>query len=82
MGLPPCSVAPNDPTGLTVAKLFGAGGDQVECASCHDVHDDTNEPFLIESNAGSAICVDCHNKSGIHTIRSEQGGDIGPALFL
>ena len=36
---------------------------QVECASCHDVHDqDTNFPFLRMSNAGSALCLNCHVK--------------------
>ena len=44
------------------APLFGAGADQVECASCHDVHDNTNAPFLVLSNAGSALCLDCHVK--------------------
>lgn len=34
----------------------------VECASCHDVHDNTNEPFLIMDNAGSVLCKTCHIK--------------------
>ncbi len=32
----------------------------VECTSCHDPHDDTYSNFLIESNAGSALCTRCH----------------------
>lgn len=46
--------------GSTIAAdmLFS---DKLECASCHDVHDDTYEPFLIKSNAGSALCLTCHN---------------------
>lgn len=52
-----------DPTTLTGAvRLFGAGADQVECASCHDPHDDTNQPFLVTSNTGSALCTTCHVK--------------------
>lgn len=52
-----------DPTTLTGAvRLFGAGGDQVECASCHDPHNNTNQPFLVTSNAGSALCITCHVK--------------------
>ncbi|MBV2125319.1 MAG: cytochrome c3 family protein [gamma proteobacterium symbiont of Clathrolucina costata] len=43
-------------------QLFGAGGDQVECGTCHSVHDNTNEPFLRMSNAGSALCLACHVK--------------------
>ncbi len=43
-----------------VAELLFGG--QVECASCHDVHDDTNSPFLRMSNANSSLCLTCHNK--------------------
>ena len=46
----------------TNAILFGAGADQVECASCHNVHDNTFAPFLVTSNAASALCLDCHTK--------------------
>ncbi len=35
----------------------------VECATCHSVHNSTNyQPFLAMSNAGSAMCLACHNK--------------------
>lgn len=43
-------------------QLFGAGADQVECASCHLVHDPAISPFLRVSNAGSAMCLSCHVK--------------------
>ena len=62
------------PVGMTLASsgaeintapvgvgLFGAG-DDVWCSSCHDVHDNTNAPFLIMSNTNSALCLACHNK--------------------
>jgi predicted CXXCH cytochrome family protein len=53
----------NDPTTAPInGWLFGANSDQVECASCHDVHDNTNAPFLRMSNANSALCLTCHNK--------------------
>ncbi|NOY82039.1 MAG: cytochrome c3 family protein [Kiritimatiellaeota bacterium] len=39
--------------------LFSAS---LECASCHDVHDNTNDPFLRKSNSGSALCLTCHQK--------------------
>ena len=45
------------PTGAT--QLFSGN---VECASCHDAHDNTNGYFLRGSNANSALCVDCHTK--------------------
>ena len=35
----------------------------VECGTCHDVHNSTNiEGLLWISNAGSALCLACHNK--------------------
>lgn len=44
-------------------RLYGAGADQVECASCHNPHDDTTQvPFLRISNAASALCTTCHIK--------------------
>lgn len=43
-------------------QLFGGAGDQVECGTCHSVHDNVNEPFLRISNAGSALCLACHIK--------------------
>jgi predicted CXXCH cytochrome family protein len=39
--------------------LFGA---KLQCASCHDPHDNTNSPFLVKSNAGSGLCLTCHTK--------------------
>ncbi len=40
--------------------LFGA---KLECASCHDVHNaDGHEHLLVKSNAGSALCLTCHDK--------------------
>lgn len=37
---------------------------QMECASCHDVHNDagTGADLLVKSNAGSALCLTCHDK--------------------
>lgn len=35
---------------------------KLECASCHDVHSNANAPFLRVSNAGSNLCLQCHNK--------------------
>ena len=47
-------------------RLFGA--EQVECSSCRDPHVDyessspDHAPFLVMSNAGSALCLACHDK--------------------
>ena len=35
---------------------------KVQCASCHDPHDNTNSPFLVKSNTGSGLCLTCHQK--------------------
>lgn len=35
---------------------------KVECASCHNVHDYDNSPFLRMSITSSALCLACHNK--------------------
>jgi len=41
----------------------GTGSDQVECATCHDVHDqNTYFPFLRATNDSSALCLTCHIK--------------------
>ena len=51
------------PSGLggTIASdmLFG---NKMECGSCHDVHDNSNGNFLRVDNAGSALCLTCHDK--------------------
>jgi len=43
-------------------QLFGANADQVECPTCHLVHDPAVEPFLRVSNSGSGMCLSCHIK--------------------
>ena len=36
---------------------------KVACGSCHDVHNTPEvAPFLIGSNAASALCTECHTK--------------------
>lgn len=42
--------------------FFGAAGNNIECASCHKVHDPANAPFLRIANTGSALCLACHAK--------------------
>ncbi len=36
--------------------------DSMECASCHDVHNDTNFPFLRIPVSNSQLCLLCHDK--------------------
>ena len=44
---------------IDVDMLFAG---KVECASCHNVHDDTISKFLLVDNARSALCLTCHLK--------------------
>lgn len=51
----------------TDVRLFGASENQVECGSCHDVHDwgatlDVDRPFLRATLATSTMCKKCHDK--------------------
>jgi len=43
--------------------LFGAGADQLECASCHDVHNTAGiNPLMLMDNTNSELCLTCHIK--------------------
>jgi predicted CXXCH cytochrome family protein len=49
--------------GGTISADMLAGGNQVQCSSCHDVHNAANLSFLlVKTNLGSALCLTCHNK--------------------
>ena len=59
-----------DPTGLKVitntalqTRLAITGG-MVECNTCHDPHitNTTHNNFLVVTNTGSQLCLECHNK--------------------
>jgi predicted CXXCH cytochrome family protein len=41
--------------------LYGPNQDQVECASCHNPHDNSKRPFLRMDNTDSALCLACHD---------------------
>ena len=50
-------------TGVTIGDVLY--GDQMECVTCHDVHNSTQgmgEKFLWTSNKDSAFCCTCHLK--------------------
>ena len=48
--------------GGTIANDLLIGG-KVECASCHDVHNSSDDDKLLRiSNASSAMCLTCHDK--------------------
>lgn len=50
-----------DPSETAVADLLFSGN--LECASCHDVHNSTGLTSLLRvDNAGSGLCFTCHAK--------------------
>lgn len=53
---------PADWVATPALPLYGVGGDQVECGSCHNPHDNTNTKFQRISNDNSALCTSCHVK--------------------
>ncbi len=58
--LDPGFLTPPDPVnGWSYLPLFSG---KVECATCHDVHDPAQTPFLRLSNVGSQLCLTCHIK--------------------
>jgi predicted CXXCH cytochrome family protein len=61
----------NDPDVAGSSGLPGGGSitddmlfaGEMQCASCHDPHDDAGlSNFLVKSNAGSLLCLTCHDK--------------------
>jgi predicted CXXCH cytochrome family protein len=61
----PISVPPTDTlvrnTPSDAATAYFGGN--VECASCHDVHDQSGQSnLLVMNNAASAMCLSCHDK--------------------
>ena len=53
----------NEKSSFTHVKVIDVNGvDRVECTSCHDPHDNTLGMFLRQTTAGSALCLECHDK--------------------
>ena len=61
----PATTASGIPGGGNIDEdmLFGIGNDQLECSSCHDVHNsEGHDMLLLLENVGSALCLTCHTK--------------------
>ena len=50
---------PNDYNATPTAPVKVFAG-RVECASCHNAHDNTVAKFLVRDNNNSALCLACH----------------------
>jgi predicted CXXCH cytochrome family protein len=63
-GLHPTTTTVSGMGGMINADmLFGAGNDQMECSSCHDVHNSANiAGLLLKTNTNSELCLTCHDK--------------------
>jgi len=60
-GLRDPATSPSGLGGTIAADLLFDG--RIECATCHDVHDTGGQSFLLrKNNAGSALCLTCHEK--------------------
>ncbi len=55
-------VTPDSASSVDAAGNIPLFGGFLQCASCHDPHNDTNSPFLVVTNVSSALCTSCHNK--------------------
>jgi len=55
-----------DPSGLPTQVKLESG--QLQCASCHDAHNDSLGNFLVMSNSNSQLCTSCHLLSGEATV--------------
>lgn len=55
-------VSPSSSMAVDAAGEIPLFGGTVQCASCHDPHDNNNEPFLRKTNVASALCSSCHQK--------------------
>ena len=49
--------------GSNISPLPLQGGQFLECTTCHDVHDNTLQPFLNEESLDGQICLTCHDFS-------------------
>jgi predicted CXXCH cytochrome family protein len=55
-------VTPTSSSFVDAAKTVPLYAGKLECASCHDAHDNQYGNFLRMSNAGSVLCLKCHTK--------------------
>jgi len=55
-------VTPDSSAYVDAAHTVPLFSGKVQCASCHDPHNNTNEPFLTKANTGSQLCSTCHVK--------------------
>ncbi|WP_078809526.1 cytochrome c3 family protein [Selenihalanaerobacter shriftii] len=50
--------------GDTIKNDMLGDNSRLQCASCHNPHNNTYGDFLIKDNTGGDLCTTCHNKTG------------------
>ena len=55
-------VTPNSASYVDAAHTIPLYSSKVQCASCHNPHNNAHSSFLRKANSGSALCITCHNK--------------------
>jgi predicted CXXCH cytochrome family protein len=55
-------VTPFSTSFVDAAKTVPLYAGKLECASCHDAHDNQHGNFLRVANSGSVLCLKCHTK--------------------
>ncbi len=55
-------VTPQSASWVDAAHTVPLYSAKVQCASCHNPHNNTHGAFMRKANAGSALCVTCHSK--------------------
>ncbi len=58
---------------------YATQGLNFECTSCHNVHDDTNRPFLRDST--EALCARCHTNRHFVGGTLSEGGSVTPGAW-
>ena len=60
VALDPALKAPVNTSFVDAAHTVPLFSSKMECASCHNSHDNTYRMFLRSDNTGSALCMKCH----------------------
>ena len=55
-------VSPNSASYVDAAHAVPLYGGKLQCASCHNPHNNAHSSFLRKANSGSALCLTCHSK--------------------
>ncbi|MDP3149588.1 MAG: cytochrome c3 family protein [Ignavibacteria bacterium] len=55
-------VSPTSASYVDAAHAVPLYAGKLQCASCHNPHNNANTSFLRKANSGSALCLTCHSK--------------------